>query len=365
MNWNLSRAEAAVVVVVLAFAGALLPPSLLHAHASSRRGQCINNLKGVGLAAMAWATRHGGALPYLSGVVHDADPDDGRDLAAGDVFLTVSRAGEPVERIPAGWPVTIMPEYDQTALFEALQDAVVGGNGTASSDLRMLVHTNVPGFTCPDDATADRGGSISYVANAGVVPESAWRGRRAVSLIGTGWRGARSFEDRVRVSLAAGVFVRPGVAAYARGGPRLFDRRQTLDAVSRGDGVTRTLMFSENLAAGLWWRPRLGDVGFAWAASDDRRFVRPASRPGGFGDERGPLAAGRFRPNVPWRPGGTAAEGAAPRPSSNHPDGAVLCVFCDGHAEPLSPRIDPSVYVRLVTPRGEAFGEEPLHAGDF
>ena len=365
MNWNVSRTEAAVFVVVLAFAGALLPPLLLHAHASSRRGQCINNLKQVGLAAMSWATRHGGALPYLSGVVHDPDRGDRRDLAAGDVFLTVSRVGGPVERVPAGWPVAILPDYDQTALFEALQDAVVGGNGTANSDLGNLVRTNVPGFTCPDDATAVRGGDISYVANAGVVPESAWRGRRAASLIGAGWRDARSFEDRVRVSLAAGVFVRPGVAAYTRGGPRVIDRRQTLDAVSRGDGVTQTLMVSENLAATLWWRPRLADIGFAWAASDDRGFVRPATWPGGFGDDRGPLASGRPRRGAPWQPGGTASEGTAPRPSANHPDGVLMTVFCDGHSQTLSPDIDPAVYRRLLTPNGAALGEEPLADYDF
>ena len=170
-----------------------------------------------------------------------------------------------------------------------------------------------------------------------------------------------SLEDRERINLAAGVFVRPAVARYVRGGPRVYDRRQTLDTISRGDGVTQTMMFSENTAATRWSRTRLGDIGFAWAASDRRGFVRPAKKPGGFGNAAGPLAFEKLPDDAPWLPSSrpTSTEGTAPRPSAMH-DGGILAVYCDGHAGRVSEDIDPSVYVRLLTPNGNACGQEPL-----
>lgn len=114
-----------------------------------------------------------------------------------------------------------------------------------------------------------------------------------------------------------------------------------------------------------WWRARLGDIGFAWAASDDRGFVRRASRRGGFGDDRGPLAYEHLRVNAACRPGGEAAEGSAPRPSSQHANGVLTTVFCDGRGQTLSSEVDLSVYIRLLTPNGSSFGQEELVYDDF
>jgi hypothetical protein len=52
----------------------------------------------------------------------------------------------------------------------------------------------------------------------------------------------------------------------------------------------------------------------------------------------------------------SAVNGADCRPSSNHPNVALVC-FCDGHALPLSQDIDPFVYGRLVSSAGSLYGQ--------
>jgi prepilin-type processing-associated H-X9-DG protein len=60
----------------------------------------------------------------------------------------------------------------------------------------------------------------------------------------------------------------------------------------------------------------------------------------------------------------SAAEGTRPRPSSLHPQ-VVNVFFGDGHGQTISDTVDITVYVRLVSSRGERFGQAILGSSSF
>ena len=346
------------------------------------RVQCLGNQKHLSSAVRSYTEANGGRLPRFAGNVFDAklgDPDSPA-AAVGNVLWTVSDAAASEDAAYApGWPTALLPHLDQGALTTALQAARPGGVGdppAPKSELTALLQTTIPGFTCPDDEAKSPNG-LSYVGNVGLVSAPVWNrgpapkfpvsspgphggadaGVDEFDLLSTAWRGAKTEEDRVRVSLAAGVFVRP---AIVRDGDalRLVDDRQTLDRIARGDGTTQTLMFSERRDAGPWWGGTVAALGFGWpvpTASTRPPFVpNPRSDAGGFGDDDAEAALAFDGLSTP-------RDGALP--GSVHP-GSWVVMFCDGHGATLSNLIDRSVYVRLLTPAGVAYGQDELDDAD-
>lgn len=197
-----------------------------------------------------------------------------------------------------------------------------------------------------------------------------------------------ALDNRIRVHRGASVFYHPSQLTVA-GTIKDVDNRMTTDYIARGDGLTQTLLISENLQARQWISPYFNDIGFGWAVSTGETAAAPAN---GFaytinaGDTVNGMGFATFTDDfqsalrlndpplleteeTPTIPGAginkniQAAEGSAPRPSSNHP-GTVVCVYADGHAGTLSDRIDDSVYVRLLSPNGVEFGQVILGDAD-
>ncbi len=384
--------ELLVVISIIALLASLILPGVQAARASARRIQCVNNLRQVTLAVMNLASQTGDKLPKLDGDVTyprnvSSDTDPG-------IF---------------GWPVAILPNIDQTALYRKLLETVDNGDAaTIQGSAAWLRDTVIPGFSCPDDSSAYRqGGMISYVANLGYLP---YTGTTAAAPTGVSWGvlNESGAVDSVTPSIVPGIVDwNNGVPAsfpkassndialtYATG---LFFRKpstsstfsMTLDYVSQGDGQTQTIMLTENLQAGRWASRNAGEIGFgvgfkvtadapalASATADngigtvntgttnaDSTALTLSGNKGQFGaaatstflfsdtSTATALLVGKINDDP------SAAEGTAWRPSSQHAGGSVTTAFCDGHVSSISQNIDDSVYARLVTPNGVKYGQ--------
>ena len=153
----------------------------------------------------------------------------------------------------------------------------------------------------------------------------------------------------IPVKFASGVFWRPHTS------------RMSLDFISAADGMTQTLMLSENLQAGEWFDQDTGSLGFGVDmngvySSGTATLVLPS----GFDLQNTTTPSdSRIGSNL------TAAKGQAWRPSSNHPSGAVNVIFCDGSGKSLIPQMDAGIYARLLTPAGLRYGQAVVDGTSF
>ena len=101
--------------------------------------------------------------------------------------------------------------------------------------------------------------------------------------------------------------------------------------IQRNDGLSSTIMVSENLDAGPWTDVTELSRGFVWSPLyEGQDFARINS--GRKGEYRGTPHANA-------------------RVSSNH-NGIVNVYFCDGHIQPISDDINYRVFAQLMTPAG-------------
>lgn len=164
----------------------------------------------------------------------------------------------------------------------------------------------------------------------------------------------------IEVAAATGVFWRKSEAF-----------QPSLDYVGTGDGTTQTIMLSENLQAGKWWDTDTTRLAFSLPIDTvvDRvpfgrgTFFESVERPLNTQFDGGTLST--VSP-LGWRINSElkAATGTRPRPSSNHERG-VNIIMCDGSGRFLNDRIDPHVYVKLLTPNGVKYGEEELKQSSY
>ena len=120
--------ELLVVIAIIAILIALLLPAVQGAREASRRAQCVNNLKQIGLAM---ANYHDALGAYPPGYV-----------AAGRYVNGESDAS------PGwGWASMILPQLEQGPLFASINFALPVESGANSTAAR----TNLKGYLCPTD----------------------------------------------------------------------------------------------------------------------------------------------------------------------------------------------------------------------
>ncbi len=337
--------ELLVVISIIATLMALILPAIQSAREAARRTQCLNNLRGITTAAMAYAEANKGRLPasgtYL-GV--DSDADGLRDTAVA----------------ARSWAVDLLPNLDQLAVYERWNRGAafhVGGNVSVGQ-------VNIPVLTCPVDTTSDaKNGGLSYVANVGVgdklvdvssaTPTGTQLGHAAVAepLVWDG--GTAGSQQNVDLTSELCVFaakididvppVTGGVAPSA--GPTSVNIGRIYD------GAGNTIMFSENVNAGASSGAFYGSAK-TWADPSVRScgFLFPITASGAtFSTIYAAVDSSAGNSYINKQSNGT--DGGAPYPNSRHPQ---LCCFsfCDGSARTIADSIDPSIYVRLMTPSG-------------
>jgi len=358
--------ELLVVISIIGVLISLVAPAIQAARRAARRTQCLNNMRNVGIAAQNFASQtHSGALPALHG-------DDGNPATHADRYLT--------------WPRQLLPVLDQPAInreiaaIEQIPQDQPGGQLTTPYYLSV--------FVCPDDATNfGRPGGLSFVANAGYVVPKHWGNddpnHQDFTITGhplfmendgnwNGWSDAALYPDKEpNFHLDLVVFHR----RYAYNGDFVKRRiegdwgdmskypvtnRMSLDRISAGDGTGNTLLFTENVDAGLavdplgWLSNR--DQATAFAAEYDNRAYAGTGvwdyAPQVSEDSRiaAPLANG---------PGTLENNKFSPRPRSNH-GGMVNVIWADGHGGSMSESIDVGVYAQTLTSGGSVRGQGAL-----
>lgn len=303
-----SRIDAIVVIIVLSLLVSLTLPAIVNVRPICRVLPCKNNLKNLGIALHNYATVFNGHLPPL---------DDGS----------------------ISWSEKVI-DYAILADSQTLQKMIA-----AKPMVKWL--------TCDDDPNNfGKPFGLSYIANAGYGSFS-WddggrvseNGRHTAEIDLDGDGVVSDLE--IEINRSTGVFWRRTERSL----------QMTLDEISQRDGMTQTLMLTENLNARNWLSQNTMDIAFV--------IGRKAITFGPNEDGKSPLALesvnlGPFGIN---RNKGTLP-GRSPAPSSNRP-GSVNTLFCDGTVRPISNEIDPTIYARLMTPGGRRLGQTPVRDSDF
>jgi len=326
-----SLVELLVVIIVIGLLVALTLPAINSTrHGPAKKLTCLNNMRNIGLAVVNYSSGANSELPLLVAANLESDP-------------ACSRPND--HRDDLSWCVTVLPyldsvdfrqRWDATAR-DAAQDAATALQFNALTDLNQV---RFPFFTCPNDQFSDEPGALSYCANIGYVTtnyNTASDTSHAADSADGGFDSNATSVTDVPVKFASGVFWRPHTS------------RMSLDFISASDGMTQTLMLSENLQAGDWHSTFTGDLGFG---VDVEGILKGPSLklPSGFNLQTAKTDSG-IGSHL------KAGKGQAWRPSSNHPSGAVNVIYCDGSGTSLTPQMDPGIYARLLTPAGLKYGQ--------
>lgn len=337
--------ELLVVITIIGILVSLTLPAIQSARASARKLSCLNNMRNVGLAVVNFSSGANSQLPLL------VDPNIDSSTSVDDL----------------SWCTTILPFLDNVGFrqrWDQRASEAAGGDAAALSYLTNTLNTTrFPVFTCPDDQFSNDQGALSYVVNIGYVTDNfngtsvGYTPSTATTGVGhhpygdTALDGTTTTATNAPIKFATGVFWRP------------YSSRMSLDFISAADGMTQTLMLSENLQAGEWSDLDTGSLGFGIdmeglelnTGSLDLTTSDPAF------NLLNSVTGNDSRIGAEL----TRAKGAAWRPSSNHPSGAVNVIFCDGSGKSLTPQMDAGVYARLLTPAGLRYGQAVVDGSSF
>jgi hypothetical protein len=151
-------------------------------------------------------------------------------------------------------------------------------------------------------------------------------------------------------------------------GKSIEDHRTTFAEISAADGLSQTVLLTENVHAGFQ-----ANAGRAAAADpkityDDFTWAYPDVAAVGFGISTEDICGdGRLNCAEPYTSlarssinGDLLSKGGdSPfHPSSFHTD-VIVVGFCDGRVQTLSEKIEPKVWFSLVTPQGTKLPLEP------
>jgi prepilin-type processing-associated H-X9-DG protein len=319
------------VIAIIGVLVALLLPAVQSAREASRRSQCTNNIKQIGLGVANYESTYRAMPP---GNYHS-------------VF--------------GSWLVWLLPYVEQQALRDRYSND--GMNGYPTTGIRYgnainlpVTTTQIKSYTCPSDTKSAVAGMISgvtfhnYVANYG----NTTRGR--LSPAGTTSTGApNNFGGAPFIEV-----VFPNLTDTSSPGPYNFIAHDnTFKPVVRiaeiGDGTSNTLAMSETLQG------KGGDLhGFGWWGGGchfETKLTPNSPLPDIV--EQSCTPANRLNPPCqnhpnpkPGNPDPNTEESIAAR--SRHPTG-VNAAFCDGSARFISNNVTLDVW-RAV---GSANGGDP------
>lgn len=335
--------ELLVVLVVIAILAALILPAVQRAREAGRRANCINNQRSLAQALLQYEQANS-AFPGYNNVQADF-------VQGGSRIITVT-----------GWVFPLLPLLERSDLH-----ALYGGESEAPTR-GMRPRQSLKIMACPSDVlahqrvTPDARDANSYVVNCGLADQTTdplvpgdWPTNGVLhSAVG---HPASSFVDAhdvdgippVEVTIASPYSVQAVTSV-------------NLSMITRADGLSTTLLLSENVDSGGWTSPSEAAVGFVWQASAVGNEVRPVA----LSEATHPdlVIHGRLR-RINEEAG--LSDPSSPvyefaRPSSFHPGGVVM-TFCDGHVRFVDESIDYPVYCHLMTPHGK-FTASPGNANE-
>lgn len=316
--------ELLVVISIIATLMALILPAVNSARAAARRTECLNNMKQLSLAITNFAAQNNDKIPLL----HNGTPN-------------------------GSWVRQVLAYMDQSALDRQIT-------------IQPFSNTNPPpvikSLVCPDDRNhEDEPGGLSYVANCGYISEDCWDvntspARTAHKPDGTDTdtpTGTDLYGWGIKMSLASGVLHRNYLKTS--NGPRM-----TLSKISKNDGLTQTMLLSENVHAGVWYSDSTNEIGFGSQCTINQNFSRAGWSLANYNSH-----ADNSMINVDIEGvAGIGGRGIAPRPSGFH-SGTVNVFFCGGNGRSVSENIDKTVYLRLMSSDGFSHGQAVLGDNEY
>lgn len=299
--------ELLVVISIIGMLMALLLPAVQSARESGRANTCRNNLRQQALAVIQFEQKQG----EYPGLVNDLDPDDGIGT-------------------PRGWSFMVLPYLERTDLFEAYS---APDSAPPTETLEIML--------CPSDppeSTSDLPPG-SYVGNSGLddinpvmpgAPPADWKAN-GVFLV------RQEFHYHPPLQSTTG---KPQYYPL----PNFRTERQTSPYIGAGDGLTNTLLLTENIDTNTWVLPYTYPAFWErWAGCIWHPDVAPGGGPA-------PPQYARINEGPGIGTGNNAVVFA--RPSAYHP-GIVNVAFADGRVRTLNQDIDYLAFCLLMTPMGK------------
>jgi prepilin-type N-terminal cleavage/methylation domain-containing protein len=328
--------ELLVVITIIAMLAGLLLPAIMSARESGRRANCMNNQKQLGTAITTYVTQKDQFPPSFS-----LQPQPG---VASPLPISV------------GWVPPLLTYMEQNPLYQAYQNNTLTTTGAITdATINLLIcPSGVRGLKTP--------APLSYVVNCGfpdIAPVIAKNNPAPLPK-------TMDFQEN-------GVFFE---AFAAKANMPAWSGVQTtitdLTFISRHDGTSTTLMFTENLdamdwialpasasppfsdyappqfispqfsAGDTWWQGVLWDIpkNVAFRPSTLLTVIHP---PAPHPD------AGTFTVSTPSISEYVQFKTFPSRPSSNHP-GGFLITMCDGHTQFMRDDVDYRVYCMIMAP---------------
>lgn len=347
--------ELLVVISIIAVLASLILPGVQNAREAARRTQCLSNMRNVGLAMQNFGTAKRGQLPPL----------------AGDLVFNMGLGGATDLWQPMPWTMHILPYLDQEGLYDRLIRP--NAEATTAESFADLAATSIEVYMCPDDTSGQAPGALSFVVNGGYSTTKAWPDSGAMHTVDRYWLPSTVARlvgppgpTTPNINFRTGLFWRQNYIIPGASAPVVVNSRNLRMSMERiPDGVSQTVLLTENMECGDWPSTATGDLAVMLRVDEDddttADFLYGIDEIGtaGFtlsGSTLDDPVASRINQFLAQAP-----TGQSPRPSSYHQQ-VVNMIFADGNGRNVSENIADSVWARLLSPHGNDFSQEVLSA---
>jgi prepilin-type N-terminal cleavage/methylation domain-containing protein/prepilin-type processing-associated H-X9-DG protein len=382
--------ELLVVIAIIGVLAGLLLPAVQSARAASRRAQCANNMRQVGMGLNEFLNVNG--FYPRAGTIKETKPDA---FAAPDQSNTFAAFMAPSSLVTSdmtefplmyNWVVEVLPyigSQDKANAWDRTQPYLSPiPPATAKPSNLDLSSQTIGVLRCPDDNTAKGNfGHLSYAPNGGFTrfypapvcwntPTDSSPGTNCAASARLLWVPPGSpWQSNLDIAQKLGVMF----MGTDRGNSP-WDIKTAASQIQ--DGASNTILLGENLLTGYstgntisggiltnWACPL---PNFAMFMGCDSVCVSPQSpqRTNCIGGQLAPLTTQLTTVDGPgWAAANVRSagginsgiyftlEGSSPYANSYHSGGANF-VFCDGSTRFIQQTIDGTVYAKILTPNG-------------